>query len=71
MIISLIVLALFLPAAFLPLALSTHFTPAALDEMGVCLESSELTHESENAQSSCKDQPISNPIQLHLLTVCG
>lgn len=50
MIISLIALALFVPLAVLPLVLRTRFTPAALNEMGVCLESSEPIDGSDNAQ---------------------
>lgn len=52
MIISLIALALFVPLAVLPLVLRTRFTPAALNEMGVCLESSEPIDGSDTAQPS-------------------
>ena len=52
MIISLIALALFVPLAVLPLVLRTRFTPATLDEMGVCLESSEPIDGSDTAQPS-------------------
>lgn len=51
MIISLIALVLFVPLAVLPLVLRTRFTPAALNEMGVCLEASEPVDGSDDAQS--------------------
>ena len=39
---SICILILFLPAAFLPLGLSTFFSPDELEEMGVSLERSEM-----------------------------
>ena len=38
MLTSIFILILFLPAAFLPLGLSTFFSSNDLDEMGICLE---------------------------------
>ena len=38
------ILALFLPVAFLPLALDTFLSGTDLTEMGICLETSEISH---------------------------
>jgi len=40
---SIFILILFLPAAFLPLGLTTFFSAEELDEMGICLETSDDT----------------------------
>lgn len=40
MLVSIFILILFLPAAFLPLSLDTFFSNSELEEMGVCLERS-------------------------------
>jgi len=38
MLASILILILFMPAAFLPAAINTFFTPGELNKMGICLE---------------------------------
>jgi hypothetical protein len=70
MFICIIVLALLLPAAFLPLALSA-FTPAALDEMGVCLEAPEPASEPADAHSPRTERRVSQSTSLEVCTLCS
>lgn len=50
MLVCILILALLAPVALMPLILSA-FTPAVLDEMGVCLESPESTLEQTDTRS--------------------
>lgn len=69
MLICILALALLLPVAFLPLALSAH-TPAALDEMGVYLESTESAPEPTDAHSPRTERRVSSLILLKTRSVC-
>jgi len=60
MLASIFTLILFLPAAFLPVAIRTFFTFGELDEMGICLEDShtmqgcdDTTHMPDENQCRC------------------
>jgi hypothetical protein len=66
MIVSIFILILFLPAAFLPAAIKTIFTPGELDKMGVRLEGyqsiqgcNDTTHIPDENQCRC-NQTILN-----------
>jgi len=69
---SIFILILFLPAAFLPLALDTFASSADLDEMGISLESSDDTFPMQGyelvsflpASKHCDRWEISEPLKV-------
>ena len=53
---SILILTLFLPVTFLPLALSTHLSSDELSEMGICLGNSQTRQECDTIDAVCKSQ---------------
>jgi|GEM_PF-4689397 len=59
-----IILLILLPVTFLPLAMDTFFSSSELNEMGICLENTEVT------QPECPFLQ-SNPIAAKMPLACG
>ena len=69
MLASIFILILFLPTAFLPVAIKTFFTSGELDEMGICLEDSQTmqgcddtAHVPDENQYHCNQTMLKLPV---------